>query len=103
MTDSTVLKGRLLRAPPLVDERTLSQALQDLFASWRHSLKDEFKGLTATGEIAPDLFPLRSTGAAVQPMIAAVEGFFGARCRSARGGELSRAQRGMAPLEQYPS
>jgi hypothetical protein len=61
MTDTAVLNRRSLRAPARVDESKLSQALQDLFASWRLSLKQDFKGLTATGEVVPDLFPLHST------------------------------------------
>jgi hypothetical protein len=72
MTDTAVLNRR---APPRVDESQLSQPLQDLFASWRHALKDGFKGLTASGEVVPDLFPLRATGASTQPLIAAVKEF----------------------------
>jgi len=75
MTDTAVLNRRSLRAPPRVDESKLSQALQDLFATWRLSLKQDFKGLTATGEVVPDLFPLRSTGVSTQSMLAAVNEF----------------------------
>jgi len=72
MTDTAVLHRP---APPHVDESKLSQPLRDLFATWRHSLRDDFKGLTANGELAPDLFPLRSTGVSTQPLIAAVQEF----------------------------
>jgi hypothetical protein len=72
MTDTAVLNRR---APPRVDESQLSQALRDLFATWRHSLKDEFIGITANGAVVPDLFPLRSTGVSTQPLIAAVKEF----------------------------
>jgi Protein of unknown function (DUF3500) len=63
------------RAPPRVDESKLSQALRDLFASWRHSLQEEFRGLTANGEVAQNLFPLRATGVSTAPMLAAVSTF----------------------------
>jgi hypothetical protein len=75
MTDTAVLNRRSLRAPPRVDESKLSQALRDLFATWRLSLKQDFKGLTATGEVVPELFPVRSTGVSTQPMLAAVNEF----------------------------
>jgi hypothetical protein len=75
MTDTAVLNRRSLRAPPRVDESKLSQALQDLFATWRLSLKQDFKGLTATGEVVLDLFPLHATGISTQPLLAAVNEF----------------------------
>jgi hypothetical protein len=75
MTDTAALNRRSLRAPSRVDESKLSQALQDLFATWRLSLKQDFKGLTVTGEVAPDLLPLHSTGASTQPVLAAVNAF----------------------------
>ena len=75
MTDTTVIDRRPLRAPPRIDESTLSQPLRDLFATWRRALKDEFKGLTARGDVAHDLFPLRATGISAQSMIAAVGEF----------------------------
>ncbi len=78
MTDTAALNRRSLRAPPRVDESKLSQALQDLFATWRLSLKQDFKGLTATGEVVPDLLPLHSTGASTQPVLAAVNAFLAA-------------------------
>jgi hypothetical protein len=78
MTDTAVLHRRALRAPPRVDESKLSQALQDLFATWRLSLKEDFKGLTASGDAVPELFPVHSTGISTQPMIAAVNAFLSA-------------------------
>src|ERR1700685_529740 len=75
MTDTAALNRRSLRPPSRVDESKLSQALQDLFATWRLSLKQDFKGLTATGEVVPDLLPLHSTGASTQPVLAAVNAF----------------------------
>jgi hypothetical protein len=66
------------RAPPRVDESKLSQPLQDLFASWRQSLKEPFKGLSANGAIEPDLFPRRAVGASTQPLRAAVGEFLDA-------------------------
>jgi hypothetical protein len=75
MTDTAVLNRRSLRAPPRVDESKLSQALQDLFATWRLSLNEDFKGLTATGEVVPGLFPLHSAGVSTQPVLAAVDAF----------------------------
>src|SRR3984885_4551497 len=75
MTDTAALNRRSLRAPSRVDESKLSQALQDLFATWRLSLEQDFKGLTATGEVVPDLLPLHSTGASTQPVLAAVNAF----------------------------
>ncbi len=75
MADTTVLNRRSLRAPPRVDESKLSQALRDLFATWRLSLTQDFQGLTAAGEVVPNLFPLHSTGVSTQPMLAAVNEF----------------------------
>jgi len=75
MIDTAVLNRRSFRAPSRVDESKLSQALQDLFATWRLSLNEDFKGLTATGEVVPGLFPLHSTGVSTQPMLAAVDAF----------------------------
>ena len=63
------------RAPPRVDESKLSQPLQDLFATWRESLKHQFKGLTADGEVRQGLFPRRTTGVSTQPLRDAVEAF----------------------------
>src|SRR6204780_5192750 len=71
MTDATLLERPPRRAPPRVDESTLSQPLQDLFATWRQSLQQPFKGLTATGEVEPELFPSRATGASTQPLLGA--------------------------------
>ena len=73
MTDVTVFNVRQRRAPPRIDETKVSQALQDLFAGWRLSLKEPFKGLAATHEIERGLFPIRTTGASVQPLIDATE------------------------------
>jgi Protein of unknown function (DUF3500) len=75
MTDAAVLNRRTRRAPPRVDESKLSQPLQDLFATWRQALRKEFKGLTAGGEVEPNLFPLRGTGASTRPLLAAVSEF----------------------------
>ena len=75
MTDATVLDRPSRRAPPRVDESTLSQPLQDLFASWREALKHEFKGLSANGEVEPNLFPLRAPGTSTRPLLAAVTEF----------------------------
>jgi hypothetical protein len=78
MTDMTVLDRPSRRAPQRVDESQLSQPLQDLFATWRQALKQEFKGLTANGEVESNLFPLRATGASTQPLFAAVDDFLAA-------------------------
>jgi uncharacterized protein DUF3500 len=75
MTDATLLERPSRRAPPRVVESTLSQPLQDLFATWRQSLQQAFKGLTATGEIEPGLFPSRATGASTRPLPAAANDF----------------------------
>src|SRR5262249_14453822 len=75
MADVTVLNTRPRRAPPRIDETKVSQALQNLFAGWRLSLKEPFRGLTANGEIERGLFPLRKTGASIQPMIDAACAF----------------------------
>ncbi len=75
MTDATLLERPPRRAPPRVDESTLSQPLQDLFATWRQSLQQPFKGLTATGEVEPELFPSRATGASTQPLLVAANDF----------------------------
>ncbi len=75
MTETTVLDRPSRRAPPRVDESKLSQPLQDLFATWRQALKHEFKGLTATGAVEPNLFPLCATGASTRPLIAAISEF----------------------------
>lgn len=75
MTDTIALDPKPLRAPPRIDETKVSPALQQLFAGWRKSLQESFKGLTATGDIVPDLYPLRPTGVSVAPMIAAANAF----------------------------
>ncbi len=74
MTDAT-LKARPRRAPPRIDETKVSQALQNLFAGWRASLKEPFKGISANGEIASGLFSLHKTGVSTQPLIDAAEAF----------------------------
>jgi hypothetical protein len=75
MTDATLLERPSRRAPPRVDESKLSQPLQDLFATWRQSLQQPFKGLTATGEVEPELFPSRATGASTRPLLVAANDF----------------------------
>jgi hypothetical protein len=74
MTEAA-LKPRLRPAPPRIDETKVSQALQDLFAGWRVSLKELFKGISAAGEIASGLFPLHKTGVSTQPLIDAAKAF----------------------------
>jgi hypothetical protein len=76
MTDASVLNRRTRRAPPRVDESKLSQPLQDLFATWRQSLQQDFMGLTMVGEVVQNLFPLRATGVSTRPMITAVTEFW---------------------------
>jgi hypothetical protein len=70
MTDVTRTLPR--RAPPRIDETKVSQPLQDLFAGWRQSLHEPFKGITAGGEIESGLFPLQKAGPSTQPLIDAV-------------------------------
>ena len=74
MTDAVVFNRPTRRAPPRVDESKLSQPLRDLFAAWRQSLTEDFKGLTANGEVAENLF-LRQPGASTEPLIVAVNEF----------------------------
>lgn len=64
-----------LRAPPRIDTDAVSKPLQDLFAGWHVALARPFKGLTADGNIDPGLFPLKKTGASVQPLADAVLAF----------------------------
>ena len=71
----TVVNHRPRRAPPRIDETKVSQALQDLFAGWRVSLHEPFKGITATGEIARGLFPRRKTGVSTQTLLDAAKAF----------------------------
>jgi hypothetical protein len=73
MSDVTNILPR--PAPPRIDETKVSQALQDLFAGWRQSLQEPFKGITADGEIERGLFPLRKAGPSTQPLIDAVNLF----------------------------
>lgn len=75
MTDTSALERRPRRAPPRIDETKLSQALKDLFATWRASLQEPFKGLTADGTIEPGLFAVRKTGISTEPLIAAANAF----------------------------
>jgi hypothetical protein len=75
MPDQAAVLRRPLRAPPHIDVTAVSKPLQDLFAGWRTNLAQDFKGLTADGEIEPGLFPLRPTGATLQPMQDAVAAF----------------------------
>ena len=55
MTETILLDRPSRRAPPRVDESTLSKPLQDLFATWRQSLEHAFMGLTASGAVEPNL------------------------------------------------
>ena len=73
--NTLVLNRQGRRAPPRVDESKLSQPLQDLFATWRQSLTEDFKGITAGGEVRTELFPLRATGVSTQPLLDAVREF----------------------------
>lgn len=75
MTDTLALNYRGRRAPPRVDESKLSQPLQDLFATWRQSLQQELRGLSAGTELRQGLFPLRTSGASTQPLLAAAQQF----------------------------
>jgi hypothetical protein len=77
MTDITVLQ-RLRPAPPRIDESKVAKPLQELFASWRKSLGEKFTGLTANGEVAAGLFPIRKTGASTQPVVDAANAFLAA-------------------------
>ena len=73
MTDTKILNRQTLRAPPRIDESKVAKPLQDLFAGWRISLKEPFKGLTAAGEIERGLFPRHKTGVSVAPLIDAAK------------------------------
>jgi hypothetical protein len=75
MRQAAVLNRRTRRAPPRVDESKLSQPLQDLFATWRQALRQDFNGLTAAGEVVQNLFPPRATGVPTQLIRAAVNEF----------------------------
>ena len=75
MSDLDTLQRPMWPAPPRIDETGLIQALKDLFDSWRVSLKEKFKGLTASGEVVPGLFPLRKTGVPTQPLMDAANSF----------------------------
>jgi hypothetical protein len=72
MTDAPILPRR---SPARIDESKLSQPLRDLFATWRQALKEDFKGLTASGEVRQDLFRLEPTGVSTQPLVTAVNEF----------------------------
>jgi len=85
MTDLTMAHTGPRRAPPRIDETKVSQALQDLFASWRAALKEPFKGLTANGKIEHGLVSLRKTGAPTQPLIEAAHAFPAALDPAQRG------------------
>jgi hypothetical protein len=74
MTEAPVVR-RARRAPPRIDESTVSQPLQDLFTGWRDSLKEPFKGITADGNIEHGLFPLRAIGATTAPLVDAARAF----------------------------
>ncbi len=74
MPDRTAVTDKL-RAPPRIDTSAVSQPLQDLFAGWHISLAQPFRGLTATGEVEPNLFAPLKTGASLQPMADAVNAF----------------------------
>lgn len=73
MTDVTNILPR--RAPPRIDETKVSKPLQDLFAGWRDSLKEPFKGITTAGDIERGLFPLQDGSPPPQLLIDAVNLF----------------------------
>jgi len=74
MSGTTVLQ-RQRPAPPRIDESKVAKPLQDLFASWRKSLEENFVGMTANGQVREGLFPIRKTGASTQPVIDAAKAF----------------------------
>ena len=63
-----------LRVPPRIDESQVSKPLQDLFASWRDSLKEPFRGITVGGEVERNLFALRP-GGDIAPIVEAAKRF----------------------------
>lgn len=73
MTDVSNIRPR--RAPPRIDETKVSKPLQDLFAGWRQSLKEPFKGISSAGEIECGLFPPHGTGPSTKALIDAVSRF----------------------------
>jgi uncharacterized protein DUF3500 len=75
MSYPATLQRPMRPAPPRIDETGLIQVLKDLFDSWRASLKESFKGLTATGEVVPGLFRLHETGVSTQPVLDAARAF----------------------------
>ena len=85
MPDLSMIKKRPRGAPPPIDETKVSQALQDLFASWRAALKEPFKGLTASGEIERGLFSSHKTGASTRPSIEAASTFLASLDPTQRG------------------
>ncbi len=64
-----------LRAPPRIDETQVSKPLQELFAGWRQSLQEPFRGITAHGEVEQNLFMRRPSGASVAPLVEAANRF----------------------------
>jgi hypothetical protein len=75
MTEAAVLNRRVRPSPPRIDESKVSKPLQDLFAGWRESLKESFKGMTADGRLVEGLFPVRKTSVLVQPIADAANVF----------------------------
>ena len=65
-------------SPPRIDESKVAKPLQELFASWRKALEEKFTGLTANGDVAAGLFPIRKTDASTQPVVDAANAFLAA-------------------------
>ena len=52
-----------------------SEFLQRMLVRARESLKEEFRGITPDGAVAPGLFPVRKTGVSLQPIVRAARDF----------------------------
>ncbi len=66
---------RRLPMPACEPPPKYSEFLQRMLVRARESLKEEFRGITPDGAVAPGLFPVRKTGVSLQPIVRAARDF----------------------------
>src|SRR5262249_59255626 len=66
---------RRLPMPAYEPPPKYSEFLQRMLVRARESLGEEFRGITADGIVRPGLFPVRKTGASLEPIFRAARDF----------------------------
>ena len=66
----------------------------------RTASREPFKGITANGEIEPDLFGVRSTGVSTEPVRVAAAAFLASLTDASVAPPRSRGRRRVAPMDE---